>query len=147
MLNKDDVKIIDHKVVDGKTTGIAAVRAPMAVPATAGVRGTVIMAFIVAAMLMPFFAPAYLLQIAVFNGFIALGWYTLYRGACSAAARHRNELTIMEIMNSGEIEAQITDIMKEIEGNLPDSDLSNEGKDAMENEGGPVEPSELKSGE
>ena len=129
MLDKDDVQIIDHKVDGEKTMGIAAIRAPMAVPATAGMRGTVVTAFIIAAIAAPFFAPALLLEIAVFNGILALGWFTLYRKASTLAARYRNELTITEIINDSEFERQLIEMIEEKKGNLSDSELSNKDGD------------------
>lgn len=133
MVDKDDIRIIDQQTdEDGKTIGVAAVRAPMAVPFVRGLRAVVIAAVLAAAIAAPFFAPALATKIAVLNGVLAFLFFIGYKAASTAAARWCNEATILGIIQSENFSAQLTEMIEETEGNLSDSDLSNEGETETE---------------
>jgi hypothetical protein len=129
MIDKDDIRILDQQTdEDGRTFGMAAVRAPMAVPFMRGTRAVVASAIMAAAIAAPFFAPALAFQIAIGNGVMAFLFFMAYKASSSAAARYFNEATILGIIQSENFSAQLTEIIEESEGNLSSPELSNEGE-------------------
>lgn len=139
--NEEYNKIIDHVDEDGKTCKAMKLKIPVSRPVAGGTFAAVVYAFIIVGMVLPFSYPAMATWSLMGLGVAALGWFTLYRFASSAASRHINSLMMLEGMFFAQgkmMEHYLTENKEDKEGTKDDETCLS--KDTMDNEGGSPEP-------